>query len=180
MIRLLSVLLLLLLLTACSRYTIGAENAAPRVVSGAEGVEYGSVWDTEQANDHAAQEDHTSTADHSAETDHSAEADHATEGTHADTDAHSAPLPEVDNAMTVVREAFTHVRGSRAARQAAAESLEFARQSVYALYEAGTISHGSELDEYFEMAIEKVNEGTNDAPNALNNLLGKLEKAGKH
>ncbi len=166
--RLLSLLLLLLLLTGCQRYTIGAENAAPRVVSA--NIET-AVVEQAEAGDHSvaiSEETHTE-----------GEA-HTTSEAHSGSETHSALLPEIESALGVVQESFAHVRGSRTARHEAAESLETARQSVYALYEAGTISHGSELDEYFEVAIEKVLEGTNDAPNALTRLTEKLEKAGKH
>lgn len=160
--RFLSFVVLMLLMTGCARYTIGAENAAPRVVSG-------EVKMTEAAGSHGEE------ATHSAE----GEQSEAMQAEAHDAE-HSVMLPELESAMTVVRGAFDDLRGSKTARHEAAETLEAARQSVYALYEAGTISHGSELDEYFETAIEKVAEGTNDAPNALTRLIEKLEKAGKH
>lgn len=165
---------LLLLMTGCSRYTIGAENAAPRVVSGnaemtvAEHSEAGA--ETSEEADHSASEtvDQSGEAGHSEEVDQSGEADH------------SASLPELDTAMSVVRESFAHVRGSRTARHEAATQLETTREALHKLSETGAISHWSELDEHFEVAIEKVLEGTNDAPNALNRLLTHLEEAGQH
>jgi hypothetical protein len=165
------VITLLLLTTGCSRYTIGAENAAPRVVSGnaemamAEHSEAGAGAETSEEADHnSALED----TDHSGEAAHSEEVDH------------SASLPELDTAMGVVRESFAHVRGSRTARHEAATQLETTREALHTLSETGAISHWSELDEHFEVAIEKVLEGTNDAPNALNRLLTHLEEAGQH
>jgi hypothetical protein len=157
---------LIVLLTACQRYTIGAANSAPRVVSGAESVEYGSVWDTAQADELAphATPNETVVEDHA----------------EADTEEHSTSLPELDSAKTVVRETFAVVRDSRAARHEAAETLHMVQESLHALSETGAISHWEELQEGFHTAIEKVREGTNDAPNALNRLLEHLEEAAHH
>jgi hypothetical protein len=180
-------LAVLVLLSGCQRYTIGAANSAPRVVSGGESVEYGTVWDTAQADELAPEAAHNETvvAEHeeSVSEDHTASDAHATESDHTadhDTGDHSTTIPEVDSAMTVIRESFAHVRGSRAARHEAAQALETSREALHAVAETGAISHWEDLDHYFETAIEKVSEGTNDAPNTLNHLLEKLEKAGKH
>jgi hypothetical protein len=132
------VITLVLLLTACQRYNIGAENAAPRVVSGAS---------------------NTRTLGLSAE---------AAEATPAD----GATLPEVESARLVVQEAFGSVRGTRAARLEMSERLAASRDALQAVYES---DHWPELGEGFAVAIEKVREGTNDAPNALERLLHHLE-----
>jgi hypothetical protein len=167
MMRFLSFLLVLFLLAGCQRYTIGAANSAPRVVSG-----------NAEAADHAADTgDHATEETHAEET---ADAEHSTDVEHSEDAAHSASIPELENALVVVQESFAHVRGSRAARHEAAEHLETAREALGAVAETGAISHWEDLDHYFETAIEKVVEGTNDAPNALERLLGKLGKAGKH
>ncbi len=160
-------------MTGCSRYTVGAANAAPRVVSGAEGV----VEDTEHAAEEATPTE-TVVGEQGATS--SDEAAQATEETHADTAEHSTSIPELDNAMIVVRETFAHVRGSRAARHEAAEELETIRTALATVAETGAISHWESLNEHFEVATEKVLEGTNDAPNALNGLLEHLEEAAHH
>jgi hypothetical protein len=179
--RLLSFLLLLVLLVGCQRYTIGAANAAPRVVGHAD-ANHSEAGATEMAEEgHAAEAEGHSSEDAG----HTETAEHSEEATHAETDtAHAdekhAMLPELENALVVIEESFAHTRGSRAARHEAAESLEAARASLHTVAETGAISHWEDLDHYFETAIEKVTEGTNDAPNALHHLAEKLEKAGKH
>jgi hypothetical protein len=135
------VITLVLLLTACQRYNIGAENAAPRVVSG-----------TSNAR----------TLEHSAD---------AAEVTPATT------LPEVESARLVVQEAFGSVRGTRAARLEMSERLAASGDALQAVYAS---DHWSELGEGFAVAIEKVREGTNDAPNALERLLHHLEESEQH
>jgi hypothetical protein len=154
---------LIFLLTACQRYTIGAENAAPRVVSGDESVEYGSVWDTAQADELAphATPNETVVEDPAEE-------------------EHSTSLPELDAAKAIVRESFAVVRGGMAARREAAERLTATKESLKALYDSGAISHWEELEEAFYVATNKVREGTNDAPNALNRLLKHLDEAAHH
>jgi hypothetical protein len=192
MMRLLSLFLVLLLLSGCQRYTIGAANAAPQIVSGNTDVRVEDSLvaqdtahsETSQETDHgdasldeaAHSETDQSETEHG-ETEHS-ETEHS-ETEHSET-VHSAALPEVDSAVAAVQEAFAHVRGSRLARHEAAEGLETARMTLEKLAETGAISHWESLNEYFETAVEKVTEGTNDAPNALNHLLEKLEKAGHH
>jgi hypothetical protein len=163
MMRLL-ILLVLTLLAGCQRYTIGAANAAPRVVSG--------TAELAETSDHSMAETH---AEETADAEHSAEVGHTEDAAHS-----SASIPELDNALVIVQESFTHVRGSKVERHEAAEHLETAREALHVVAETGAISHWEDLDHYFETAIEKVTEGTNDAPNALHRLLGKLEKAGKH
>jgi hypothetical protein len=181
MMRLLSLFVVLLLLSGCQRYTIGAANAAPQIVSGNTDVRVEDSLEAEDTHSETSQEtDHGDAsldeAAHS-ETDQS-ETEHG-ETEHGET-KHSAALPEVDSAVAAVQEAFAHVRGSRLARHEAAEGLETARMTLEKLAETGAISHWESLNEYFETAVEKVTEGTNDAPNALNHLLEKLEKAGHH
>jgi hypothetical protein len=169
-VRLLVILMILIfLLTACQRYTIGAANSAPRVVSGNESVEYGSVWDTEQAEELAPEVTHNETVVDENPDEHSDA-----------TQEHTSSIPELDNARLVIREAFRVVRGSMAARREAAENLHAVQESLHALAETGAISHWSELEEGFHTTIEKVREGTNDAPNALNRLLEDLDKAAHH
>jgi hypothetical protein len=147
-VRLLSIAIgLLFLLTACQRYTIGAENAAPRVVSGATEVR------------------------------RAAEGEHAGEEAMAEA---SEELPEISGAKQLIEGIFTHVRGSKAVREEAALQLESARENLHALSETGAISHWEELEEGFHTAIEKVREGTNDAPNALHRLLEHLDEAAHH
>jgi Na+-transporting methylmalonyl-CoA/oxaloacetate decarboxylase gamma subunit len=148
-VRLLSILITLVcLMTACQRYAIGAENSAPQVVTGV----------TEVVSEHSAE---ASATEASAET----MVEHST-------------IPELDSARLVVQEAFGSARGSRAARAEASERLETARETLHTLSESGALAHWPELDEGFEIAIEKVREGTNDAPNALERLLVHLEEAG--
>jgi hypothetical protein len=144
MMRLLALGLVLFLLTACQRYTIGAANAAPRVVSGVTDVR----------------------------------SDHLGEGTEEMTTQPLA-LPELESARVAVTEAFAVRRGSQAAREEAATKLESAREALKPLSESGTIAHWDELDESFAVAIEKIREGTNDAPNALNRLIVQLEEVGQ-
>jgi Ni,Fe-hydrogenase III large subunit len=147
-VRLLSIATaLLFLLTACQRYTIGAENAAPRVVSGATEVR-------------------RTTQGESASGDATAQA--------------SEELPEITSAKQLIEGIFTHVRGSQAVREEAALQLESAQASLQPLSESGTILHWEELEEGFHTAIEKVREGTNDAPNALHRLLEHLDEAAHH
>jgi hypothetical protein len=172
-VRLLAILItLIFLLTACQRYTIGAANSAPRVVSGNESVEYGSVWDTEQADELAPGATHNETVVGGDSEEHSESTEAAEE--------HSASVPEIDNARLVIREAFSVVRGSVAARRETADTLHAVQESLHMLSESGTISHWEELEESFHTAIEKVREGTNDAPNALNRLLADLDEAAHH
>lgn len=147
---------LLLLLTACQRYTIGAENAAPRVVSGA--TEIRTVGQT-------------------SETGHSEEGEHSEEEAMAE---HSEELPEIASAKQLIEGIFTHVRGSKTTREEAALQLESAQESLHMLSESGAISHWEELEEGFHTTIEKVREGTNDAPNALHRLLEHLDEAAHH
>lgn len=141
-------IVLLFLLTACQRYTIGAENAAPRVVSSATEIR---------------------TLGLSAETRSGEETAQSVEG--------SGELPEIANAKQLVEGAFANARGSRAEREEAAVQLESARETLQVLAESGTISHWENLEEEFEVATEKVREGTNDAPNALYRLLEGLKEA---
>jgi hypothetical protein len=100
MIRIASLLLLLLLMTGCSHYTIGAANAAPRVVSGETGIR----------------------------------SDHLSEHTGEEHTEEMATLPELDSARLVVQEAFAVVRGSKAAREEAATSLETTRETLHTLH----------------------------------------------
>jgi hypothetical protein len=193
MMQLLGLLLVLLLLSGCQRYTIGAANSAPRVVSGnvemAETDDHTSTAETHAEETHA--QETVASTDHSADMASSEEATHAEEAGHSEATAQpdaehsqethsSVSIPELDSALVVVQESFAHVRGSTAVRHEAAESLETARAALHTVAETGAISHWEDLDHYFETAIEKVAEGTNDAPNALNRLLAKLEKADKH
>jgi hypothetical protein len=158
-VRLLSIAIVsLLLLTACQRYTIGAENAAPRVVSGA--TEIRTVGQ-------------------------SSESDHSEEGSQEATAEpgmaeHSEEIPEISSAKQLIEGIFTQVRGSKAAREEAALQLESAQENLHALSETGAISHWEELEEGFHTAIEKVREGTNDAPNALHRLFEHLDEAAHH
>jgi hypothetical protein len=186
MMRFLGFLLLLLLVTGCQRYTIGAENSAPRVVSGnADTADHAA-----ETSGHATTAAETSDAAHSETSEADTDATHVEDSGHSEDTAqaeagqveetHGASIPELDNALLVVQESFAHVRGSKAVRHEAAEGLETARKALHTVAETGAISHWEDLDHYFETAIEKVTEGTNDAPNALNRLLVKLEKAGKH
>jgi uncharacterized membrane protein YccC len=165
-VRLLAILVaLIVLLTACQRYNIGAANSAPRVVSGNQSVEYGSIWDTRQGQELVPEAVHDETVVSE------------NPGEHAATEEHSPSIPEIENARSVIREAFTVVRDGMAARREAAERLEAAQESLRALSETGAISHWSELEEGFHTATKKVREGTNDAPNALNRLLEHLDEA---
>jgi hypothetical protein len=164
---------LLFLLTACQRYTIGAENAAPRVVSGA--TELRTVGQTFEG-------------EHSEEASPEATAESGTNepvtnelGTNElGTNEHSEELPEITSAKQLIEGIFTHVRGSKAVREEAALQLESAQESLHMLSESGAISHWEELEEGFHTTIEKVREGTNDAPNALHRLLEHLDKAAHH
>jgi hypothetical protein len=187
MMRFSGFLLVLLLVTGCQRYTIGAANAAPRVVSGnAETAETGDHATAEAHSDETSDAAHAEDTGHSADTAstdaaHTEDAGHSEDMASSEDAAHGgASIPELDNALVVVQESFAHARGSKAARHEAAQGLETAREALHAVAETGAISHWEDLDHYFETAIEKVVEGTNDAPNALNRLLVKLEKAGKH
>jgi hypothetical protein len=154
---------LLFLLTACQRYTIGAENAAPRVVSGA--TELRTVGQTFEG-------------EHSEEASPEATAESGTN--ELGTNEHSEELPEITSAKQLIEGIFTHVRGSKAVREEAALQLESAQESLHMLSESGAISHWEELEEGFHTTIEKVREGTNDAPNALHRLLEHLDKAAHH
>lgn len=152
--RLLSIAIaLLLLLPACQRYTIGAENAAPRVVSGA--TEIRTVGQ-------------------------SSEAGHSEEGSEEAMAEHSEDLPEITSAKQLIEGIFAQVRGNKAVREEAAMQLESVQESLHMLSESGAISHWEELEEGFHTAIEKVREGTNDAPNALHRLLADLDEAAHH
>jgi hypothetical protein len=162
-VRLLSIAIaLLFLLTACQRYTIGAENAAPRVVSGA--TEIRTIGQSAEA-------------EHGEEVAHSEETALTEEGSEEAMAEHGEELPEITGAKQLIEGIFTHVRGSRAAREEAAMQLESAQESLHMLYESGAILHWEELEEGFHTTIEKVREGTNDAPNALHRLLAHLDEA---
>jgi hypothetical protein len=180
MMRLIGLLLIVLLLTGCQRYTIGAANSAPRVVSGNAEMadDHTSTAETHAEETHA--EETAASADHSGDTEGHSEATAQADAGHSQGTHSSVSIPELESALVVVQESFSHVRGSVAVRHEAAESLETARAALHTVAETGAISHWEDLDHYFETAIEKVAEGTNDAPNALNRLLAKLEKAGKH